>query len=270
MKTNLLASLATLVTLTAAPAIAADMRMPVKAPTPVAAIYNWTGFYIGGHAGYGWMDSTDHLRDVTGNAFVAGGDIASSIPLDPKGFIGGGQIGYNWQVSPMWVIGLEADISWTDLDETASRPGPTDPSRIITAHQKLEWFGTVRGRLGVTPADRWLAYVTGGLAYGRGSLSTALTRIIGNGCVGGANNCQQGSVSDTLIGWTVGGGLEWAFANSWTVRAEYLYFDLGNLSHPMTDPFFPLTTFSASTDFKGSIVRVGINYRFGGPVVARY
>ncbi len=241
-------------------ASAADVpvRAPVyKAPAPVVA-YNWSGFYIGGHAGYGWMDSTDRLSDVTGATLVASGAIASSIPLDPKGFVGGGQIGYNWQIAPMWVFGLEADISWTDFDETASLPGPADPSRIVTAHQKLDWFGTVRGRLGVTPTDRWLAYVTGGFAYGRGSLSTALTRT--TGCAG-ANNCQQGSVSDTLTGWTVGGGLEWALANNWSVKAEYLYFDLGSLSHLMTDPFFPLTTFRASTDFKGHIIRAGINYK---------
>ena len=257
--------------LCAGSAIAADIRMPMKAaPAPAPIAYNWTGLYVGGHAGYGWMDSADRVSDVTGSAFVASGSIASSIPLDPGGFIGGGQIGYNWQVTPMWVIGLEADISWTDFDETASRPGPADPSRVLTAHQKLDSFGTVRGRLGLTPANGWLAYVTGGLAYGRGSLSTALTRTTGAGCAGGANNCQQGSVSDTLTGWTVGGGLEWAVANNWTMKAEYLYFDLGSVSHLMTDPFFPATTFSASADFKGSIARVGLNYRFGGPDVARY
>jgi outer membrane immunogenic protein len=217
---------------------AADlMRAPVmKAPPPVVAPFSWNGFYIGGHAGYGWMGSTDHVSRVSGS-LDPGIDLASSIPLDPRGFVGGGQIGYNWQVSPLWVLGVEADISWTDFDATAARQGPADPSRIVTASQRLGYLGTVRGRVGVTPADRWLVYATGGFAYGRASLSTALTRTTGSGCA--ANNCQQGSISDTLSGWTAGGGAEWAFTRNWSVKAEYLYFDLGDLSHPMTDSQFP-------------------------------
>jgi outer membrane immunogenic protein len=247
----------------ASPANAADLpaKAPVyKAPIAIAA-YNWTGFYVGGHAGYTWMNSTDAITAVAGNAlgFINGGDVASRIPLDPNGFIGGAQIGYNWQpLGSQFVYGLEADISWTDLDKTVSAPGPTDASRIMTANQKMDWLGTVRGRLGYTPTDRLLAYATGGLAFGRGSLSTALTRT--TGC--GGNNCQQGSTSGTKAGWTAGGGLEWAFANNWSAKAEYLYFDLGSLSHQMTDPFFPATIFNASAKFRGSIARVGLNYQF--------
>jgi outer membrane immunogenic protein len=248
----------------ASPANAADLRAkaPVyKAPIAIVA-YNWTGFHVGGHAGYTWMNSTDEITAVAGNAlgFINGGDVASSIPLNPNGFIGGAQIGYNWQpLGSQFVYGFEADISWTDLDKTVSAPGPTDASRIMTANQKMDWFGTVRGRLGYTPMDRLLAYATGGLAFGHGSLSTALTRD--TGC-GGLNNCQQGSTSGTKAGWTAGGGLEWAFANNWSAKAEYLYFDLGSLSHQMTDPFFPATIFNASAKFRGSIARVGLNYQF--------
>jgi outer membrane immunogenic protein len=196
--------------------------------------------------------------------------------LNSTGFIGGGQAGYNWQAGPMWVIGVETDISGTTLNRTVSVPGLGDPSRIVTASEKLDWFGTVRGRIGVTPTDRALLYVTGGLAYGHANLSTALTRpgfspgAPPDGC-GGFNNCQSGSVSDTRIGWTVGGGLEWAFARNWSLKGEYLYYDLGTLSHAMTDPFFP-AIFNASAGLKGSIARAGLNYKFdwGGPVVAKY
>lgn len=241
-------------------ASAADL--PARAPVykaPLVSVYNWSGFYVGGHVGYGWTDTTDTLADVTGIAFVGNGEIARSIPLDASGFLAGGQIGFNWQLAPMWVVGIEADISWTDQHATTARPGPTDPTRIVTASQSLDWFGTVRGRLGVIPADRLLAYVTGGLAFGDANLSTALSRT--TGC-GGINNCQAGSTSGTLTGWTVGGGVEWAFAHNWSLKGEYLYYDLGDLSHLMTDPFFPATTLRATADFNGHIVRAGINYKF--------
>jgi len=244
---------------------------------PVA--YNWTGFYVGGNAGYAWTKSTDTVTGVSGSApgLITSGSVASSLALDPKGFIGGGQIGYNWQPSTMWVFGLETDLQWADLKSTVALPGATDASRIMTANEKLNWFGTVRARVGVTPWDRALIYVTGGLAYGHVNLSTALTRVSlvtgANTCVlpgGGANNCENGSAADTRVGWTVGGGLEWALSGNWSLKAEYLYYDLGNISHSMTDPNFPGTVFNASAGLKGSIARAGLNYRFGGPVVARY
>ena len=260
---------------------AADIPAPVyKSPPPVVApAYNWTGSYIGVHAGAAWLTSTDTITPGNGlqaSFFVPPTSIATSLPLNSTGFIGGGQLGYNWQFNPMWVAGLEADFSGTSLSHTVSLPGPGNATRIMTASDKLDWFGTVRGRIGVTPTDRALFYVTGGLAYGHVSLSTALTRpgfVPGgppDGCAGN-NNCQSGSVSDTRIGWTIGGGLEWAFANNWSLKGEYLYYDLGTVSHLMTDPFFP-ATFNASADIRGSIARAGLNYKFGwgGPVVAKY
>lgn len=263
----------------AASASAADLaaRPYTKAPVAVAEVYNWTGFYIGGHAGYDWGKSTDTITGVdAASANFLGTQVATSLPLDPRGFIGGGQLGYNWQISPLWVAGLEADISWVDAKRTVSLPGPTDPSRIVTATERLDWFGTVRGRLGITPADRLLIFATGGLAYGHVNLSTALTRIDlatgANTCVlpaGGGNNCQNGSASEVKYGWTVGAGLEWAVDRNWTVKGEYLYYDLGHISHPMIDTRFPFV-FNASADVRGNIVRAGVNYKFGGPVVAKY
>jgi outer membrane immunogenic protein len=133
-------------------------------------------------------------------------------------------------VAPVWLLGLEADLSSGAASNTNGVPG-TDSSRVMTAQEKLDWFGTVRGRIGVLPSDRFLAYVTGGLAYGHGSLSSALSRT--TGCAG--NNCEAGSVSDTKAGWTLGGGVEWAFASNWSMKAEYLYVDLGSLSHNIFD-----------------------------------
>lgn len=236
---------------------AADLA-PITKASPVAAIYSWTGFYLGANAGYGWARNTDRITAVNDAAgLIANSSIATSLPIDADGFVGGGQIGYNWQISPLWVVGLESDIAWTDLNGNVSVPGPNDTSRIMTGTQKLDWLGTVRGRVGITPVARTLLFLTGGFAYGHGSLATALTRT--TGCA--FNNCQQGATSGTLTGWTVGGGAEWAFAANWSAKAEYLYYDLGSLSHRMVDPNFA-STFNASADFTGHIVRLGVNYRF--------
>jgi outer membrane immunogenic protein len=150
----------------AGPAAAADMavRAPApayKAPPPIV-VYNWSGFYVGGHAGYAWMDSTDQIVgfDAASAAFLANNQVTTSIPLRPKGVIGGAQAGFNWQApGSIWVWGLEADISGTGL-RNSSTLDLFASGRPMTADEKLDWFGTVRGRVGVTPWDRGLVYVT--------------------------------------------------------------------------------------------------------------
>lgn len=244
----------------AAPGLAADLpaRTYTKAPVMVEPVYNWTGFYIGGNAGYGWMNSSDSLTGLTGlgPGFV-GTELPSSLSVHPKGFIGGGQAGYNFQAGNL-IYGFETDISFTDFHNTVSGLSPNGDDRTLTADQKLNLFGTVRGRVGVALTDQMLAYLTGGFAYGQGKLSTAVGRL--SGCAG--NNCQAGSASSTMGGWTIGGGSEYAFARNWSLGAEYLYFDLGSISHLMTDPNFPATTFSAKAPFRGSIARLALNYRY--------
>jgi outer membrane immunogenic protein len=239
-------------------ASAADMGQPVyKAPPPG---WTWNGFYIGGHVGYGWMRSTDQISggNAASSVFLAGNGVATSIPLDPKGFVGGAQIGYNWQFAPRWIAGIEADIAGTDFDTTNTLLD-TFGSRPMIATEQLNWLGTVRARLGFTPAARWLVYGTGGLAYGRASLSTVLTNTA---VCAGLNICPAGAASAWLTGWSAGAGAEWAFLNNWTVRLEYLHFDLGTLSHAMADPAFPFIALNAQAGFKGDIARVGINYLF--------
>jgi outer membrane immunogenic protein len=244
--------------------IAAAADLPTKAPAyrpPVVVPYNWTGFYVGGNAGYGFGAHSDHITAIADPSLILA-DVHSSVPVDARGFIGGGQIGYNWQLSPTWLVGVEADFSGADINRTSSWAG--NFGRVMTAQEKLDWLGTVRGRVGFLPADRFLAYMTGGLAYGHGSLSTALTRVTLGGCPN-LNQCEAGSVSGTKTGWTIGGGVEWAFAPNWSARIEYLFVDLGTLSHHMTDPNFPLEVFNSSVSLQENIIRAGLNYKFGGP-----
>lgn len=176
-------------------ASAADLGRPVyKAPPPPAApVQNWTGWYVGLNAGYGWENTIDDSAsglfcDPLG-AFcptppppgftTPSGALAAAVPprfdTHPKGFIGGGQIGYNYQFAPNWVAGVETDFQGADIkgDETvggsalAGAIAPFIPVNVTgTGSQKLDWFGTLRGRLGWVPVNPLLIYATGGLAYG--------------------------------------------------------------------------------------------------------
>ncbi|MDB5517890.1 MAG: Outer rane immunogenic protein [Tardiphaga sp.] len=289
-------------------AVAADLpAAPVyKAPVAVAQVYNWTGFYLGGNIGYGWGRSatTVPLSDP-----IAGIVSSSNPRFDLNGVIGGGQFGYNWQVTN-WVFSLEADIQGSGqrggtttscaggavggttlaaLSSACSTGHVGDTAPFNTAalpvtdslSQKLEWFGTVRGRIGPTVTPTLLPYLTGGLAYGRVSTSGTVsgTNITGPQ---GTNvvilTPVSGSFSNgtTRVGWTVGAGLEGAVSGNWTAKIEYLYVDLGTVSGSFVTPivttsgaFLTSTYRSHITD---NILRVGFNYKFdtSGPMLARY
>ena len=226
-------------------AAAADLPavpMYSKAPPP-PPIYNWTDWYVGLNVGGSWGH-----RDTTLDGFGT-----NSLSLD--GVIGGGQIGYNWQgLGSPWVFGLEADFqgSGQKADNTFAIAGV--PATSIPYEDKLDWFGTVRGRIGYAIGDqgRWLPYITGGLAYGE-------TKFSGSGTVGGLVATPVAfSQSSTNVGWTVGAGIEWAFWDKWSAKIEYLYMDLGN------GPTIALTPTSAITTGRmtDNIARAGVNFHF--------
>jgi outer membrane immunogenic protein len=240
-----LASTAVLATCLATSAFAADLPSRSAPPAPIvyAPVFTWAGFYVGLNAGVGWGGSRDVIvtGPTTGSSGIlsgGGGDGA---------FVGGGQIGYNWQ-SGAWVYGLETDIqyvgssgdvSWGQYTWWANRGGGDGG-----------YFGTVRARVGYA-FDRTLVYITGGLAYG-GLNSNPLT---GN------------TTSNT--GWTIGGGVEYAFTNNWTVKLEGLYVDTGEgrRNRAFTNPaggVLPAGLYTATTNGggNGGIVRVGVNYKF--------
>jgi outer membrane immunogenic protein len=255
---------------------ASGADLPVKAPyvkAPVAIVYDWTGFYVGANLGWSFgRSSTDYL--VAGLPF-------GSTSQNMDGILGGLQAGYNWQ-NGRGVFGLEADIQATaqkgssnlidfipgipcinqDGPFTPCRPGTGIPAitGLINHQNKLPWFGTFRGRVGFTPAERWLIYATGGLAYGEMDTVDSLT-IGGTGVALSTNTIRWG--------WTVGAGVEAAIRDGWTAKLEYLYIDFGNVTDTLVGiaPITPIATRSHVTD---NIVRVGVNYRWGGPIVARY
>jgi outer membrane immunogenic protein len=281
------AALAALAGISSASAADLAARPYAKAPVYVEAVYNWTGFYIGGNGGYSWGRSrTDvsYFNTVTGAAIVppAGSLVSDAFSMD--GGVAGGQVGYNWQTTN-WVWGLEADAQWsgergstvyscaaTPVVGGVCLPGLTflpagATGTTLALNQSLEWFGTVRGRVGFLPVPKVLLYATGGLVYGSIKTSAALAGFNPNGGAIAA----AGSNTETRVGWTVGAGVEGAIAGNWTAKLEYLYMDLGNYGSG-TLSLAPAATIGANfnSHFTDHILRAGINYRFGGPVVANY
>jgi outer membrane immunogenic protein len=208
---------------------AADIPRPVyKGPVrSVIAYYNWTGFYAGINAGYGWGTSNWDIPPVQNK---------------PTGFIVGGTLGYNYQTGS-FVWGFEGDIAWADVK------GSVDCGLGLTCETANRWLGTTRLRLGYA-FDRFLPYLTGGAAFGSVRASINPGPIV--------------SATDTRLGWTFGGGLEYAFMGNWTAKVEYLYVDLGSFDTGFTAPIVN------NVSFKEHVVRGGLNYKFSGPIFTRW
>jgi outer membrane immunogenic protein len=260
-------------------------KVSQKAESP----FSWTGFYAGVNAGagYGQIDKAVSLAGDNGAGTfflnrIFTDDPTSSLnafsqSLFSQGFVGGGQLGYNLQFARDWVVGVEADIQ-SGLQGSASATGFVDPVAFtnpitLTSNQDLKWFGTVRGRLGFA-TERFLMFGTAGIAYGRTEVSANINNPNGIDvpfpgvptnllCV--ANQvCIAGSDSKTSVGWTVGGGLEWALWNHVMLKVEYLHVDLGDQTlrlvaqAPSTGTGFVTAKFDNSFD----IVRAGLNVKF--------
>jgi outer membrane immunogenic protein len=253
------------------PAMAADMAVKAAPRPVVATVYSWTGFYVGVNAGYGWGQNPDVVFSNITGTLVAPTGVPAFVSPDVNGFLGGVQAGYNVQ-SGNFVFGIEADADYADIKGSDRRFGLIDIRRNSYGDQRMDFFGTLRGRAGVA-FDRVLIYGTAGLAVGHTRSAAFFSNT--DGCVfpgGGANQCPAGSSTETRWGWTAGGGIELALGGNWTAKGEYLYYDLGRTSYVLADANFPGVTYGATTEYRGHIVRGGINYKFGwaSPVVAKY
>ena len=261
----------------AVPAMAADL--PVKAPPMLAPqpVLTWNGFYLGLNGGYSFGRSSRSLDFVTGNgAIITGAGSITSGGTDLEGGLFGGQIGYNWQTSANWVWGLETDIQWanqrgsTVFNCAATTigclpglgvivpPGVTGTGAVVD--QKLEWFGTFRGRAGYLFSPSALLYVTGGLAYG--SLQTDIA-VAGFTPAGVPVSATVGG-SNTRVGWTIGGGAEWKFSPNWSAKIEYLYMDIGRTSNTafLTTAAGTGIGVNLTSRVTDNIIRGGFNYQF--------
>ncbi|MGO9174374.1 MAG: outer membrane protein [Rhodomicrobium sp.] len=224
-----------------ASANAADMYTPGPAggyKDAYVPVDTWAGFYVGVNGGYAWgNDSTVSLSTTIPPS-------VSSASFAPDGGFGGGQIGYNWQglLHPNLVLGIEADIQGADISGKATVDPVSAP--IATAESRLDWFGTVRGRLGYSFGSA-LLYATGGFAYGGVEDKLSVTS---------SGHTTITSDNYTATGWVVGGGVEYKLAPAWSVKAEYQYIDIDDRVNHVTA--------SATFDHAYNTVRLGVNYHF--------
>lgn len=252
---------------TFAPMAAQAADMPQYTPPPVVTAvpsWDWTGFYAGINAGYGWSGSNDvNINVVNPGGFFTpclnAGACPRGISYDRDGFVGGAQVGYNWQID-QFVLGVEADIDYSDMGGSSSMrtnvagfaPG------VFNASTDINWLATLRGRAGFA-VDRALFYATGGLAAGgvEDSFRWGFPAI---------PQVYTGSDSDTKWGWVAGGGIDYAVTENFILGAEVLYFDLGSstIAGRAVSPFVSPAGSSMSADFdhNGVIARARASYKF--------
>ncbi|MDB5485685.1 MAG: porin [Tardiphaga sp.] len=223
-------------------------RPYTKAPAPMLAVYDWTGFYLGVNVGLGLG------RDRITHGFTGFNDTTYT---QPQGLVGGGQIGYNWQnnasllgLGPI-VFGIEADIQGADMRD--GRNLLNSAGGVTTSYnQRLDWFGTVRGRIGLSKGPVF-SYFTGGFAYG--SVKTDVIQTLG--AVAGATPLENGM----RTGYVLGSGVEAALGGNWTGKIEYLYLNMGSKDFAFTNIGIPQ---ALNSEIRENIFRVGLNYRIGG------
>jgi outer membrane immunogenic protein len=294
MSKLLRASVALVALAVAGSAGAADL--PIKAPPAIAPAWSWTGCYAGANAGwigsrsaFNLSPSGNYLNPLGGLAppnvggtgdFVASlAALSNSYTTDTSGFAGGVQIGCNKQMLGALVLGVEADLQWSNASTTVDAsygafPNPGNPTFTNVAHTehvtaRMDWFSTLRARAGYA-WDRFLIFGTAGLALGHIQSDTSVSFVTSAGLSNVYNGAQHvGSDSSTRLGFAVGGGLEWALTNQWSLKAEYLYLNFTggwNYNSPLTAaavPVAPGYSWNTSVTMREQIVRVGVNYKFG-------
>lgn len=270
--------------LSAGSAFAADLPSVKAAPVVAPPAFSWTGLYGGINAGYGFSNGNlqgGSVNEIPSNRLVARWDGTQAV----NGVIGGFQIGYNYQVNPLFVVGVEADIQGTGMNSSRNYTpygiGYPGDRISVQASNSLDWFGTARARVGVTVPgySNFLVYGTGGFAYGRVSNNVSFADFWANSSANGYSG--RSNYFNTNVGWTAGGGVEWSPLSfpSWSFKAEYLYTDLGSVKQTITSNYttVPGTGFvgnqSSPTAFHS--IRAGVNWHFNpfaasAPVLAKY
>ena len=263
--------------LTAGAASAADMA--VKAAPIPPAIFSWTGFYIGGFVGGATADgdawASEPVLVGTTGVFYNGTGTPTTYGLGSS-FIGGGTIGYNWQMpGSNFVLGVEGEVGYLHLtgarQDVNARLTGLSPIDSVNSTRLGDWYGVLAGRLGWS-ANRALFYLKGGVAFVDHNYS------FNDSCVGaGAPGCGGGFLvinrgSDVQVTYAAGAGIEYAFTNNWSLKGEYLYLGTQKSYSSSATTTIPAGILYTNTNSDPGIHtgKIGINYRWGGPVVARY
>ena len=238
MNKLLLGSFALALTMGGSAAMAADM--PLKAPPP-PPVFSWTGCYVGIEGGYAWGRSR---HDNVGGGGILFGSFTPR--FDISGGTAGFEYGCNQQFGNFWVFGIEGDWSWANKHGSSPDTGVAG-NPLFTSETRERWISTSRARVGWAWDRAWL-YVTGGLALARVDASVTIPAL--------------GTFTDSkvLTGWTIGAGLEYAFWNNWSIKAEYLYVRLENREY-FDNPFGPVVS-RGGLNVDNNIVRLGLNWRF--------
>ena len=240
--------------------VASAADLPLKAPAVPVAAHNWTGFYLGANAGYGWGGSTGNtiavLSDPT--ALFTGYTGFQYPNLSPSGVLGGGQIGYNYQTGN-WVLGAVADFQFANLKDSGLADVPAFAGFLETVQRhsaNIDWFGTLRGRVGWS-FGQFLPYISGGLAYGKVSSTLTLTAPA-------TGFLLSGETDEVKAGWAVGGGFEYALNTKVSLGVDYIYMDLGHTTVTATNQnFFAFPAVLAMEHhYTANVVRGTINLRF--------
>ena len=258
MYRNILLALVSAIALTGSAAFAADL--PSRAPPPVylppPPVFTWTGIYIGGQVGYAWSSGNFKffgVDPISGIAFSASGD------PNPNGVIGGGHVGYQYQIN-QWVLGIEGSVDGTSLSKTAvvALPGVFGGGATVNAHSSADIQGSIRGKLGIA-WDRVLIYATGGVAFGGFNTDWSLAGTT----PAGVPIFASSNFSNTRVGWTVGGGLQYAVTNNWWIFAEYRYSDFGSVNNGLFGTALPVgTIFNGNRQITQNQVQAGFSYKF--------
>ena len=242
-------------------ALAGDVL--TKEPLIPVTANSWAGWYVGGNIGYGWSRPSDpslsYVDPVAlvgfGNYFAAGGDVSPN--LNPRGVVGGGQIGFNWTLTPHWIVGLIGDFQGSGVRAAATNT-ITPPASVATDQsnsEHMDWFGTVRAKVGFAQ-NNWLFYGSAGWAYGNVTTS-------GSFVASAVPLNFSGSNSVTKSGWAAGAGFDYALTSKWIVGVEYLYVHLGTVSYTETDSIdAPGTSITINNRAVAQIVRASLNYKF--------
>ena len=255
--------------------IASAADLPVKAPPIVAApaAWNWTGFYAGVSLGGRWSDPTWNTSAIGGPApgqLRPADPATSSMNFDSSTFRVGGYLGYNWQFTPQWLVGLEGDLAWGDSSKTnggvpgsfGGTPGfgsaPPAATGVDSSWVKENWDASIRARLGFLVTPTWLIYATGGVAFQDVEVGASCTGTGPSWCGPARNE----SISSVRTGWTIGGGVEAMVWQNWLARVEYRYSDYGSIDHTFFSVPSTADEVVSSVKLRTNTVLGGIAYKF--------
>jgi outer membrane immunogenic protein len=250
-----LAHAAAFAAILAGPAVAADL--PLKEPAPFATRFNWTSCYLGGHLGGGFAhkDITDPVQLVQDSFLGAGSTTGiTTVSPAPSGVVIGGQIGCDYQFASSWVVGIEGAASASTMKNTRSVGLPLGSPDTAFVKASTDFLPSLTARLGYA--------IDNVLLYGKGGVALAGDKYDVTGSFLGAPFAFEGL--DNRVGWTVGGGVDWAFSRHWSANLEYDYYQFGHGGVLMSDP---INAFAAIVDVKQNVqvVKAGLNFHIWGP-----